>query len=205
MAVALNRAGLGTLLVDLLTAGEELSRAYVFNIAMLAGRLTGITRWLRGQPVAATLPFGYFGASTGAAAALWAAAATPQPPVAAVVSRGGRPDVAGRVKRWRQVPAPTADRGSGRPPGHRQAQHGQRCERSDGDGATVFDRRLPGTARDFIGPRSPLEPPQAGAGRWMLVAMTPRAAPQRRARETSPSSSVFCWPIRKLSGAAMRR
>ena len=83
---------------------EELSRAYVFNIAMLAGRLTGITHWLRGQPVAATLPFGYFGASTGAAAALWAAAASPRPPVAAVVSRGGRPDLVGRRLALVQVP-----------------------------------------------------------------------------------------------------
>ena len=104
VAAALNRVGLGTLLVDLLTADEELSRAYVFNIAMLAGRLTGITRWLRGQPVAATLPFGYFGASTGAAAALWAAAASPRPPVAAVVSRGGRPDLVGRRLALVQVP-----------------------------------------------------------------------------------------------------
>ena len=71
---------------------------------MLAGRLTGITHWLRGQPVAATLPFGYFGASTGAAAALWAAAASPRPPVAAVVSRGGRPDLVGRRLALVQVP-----------------------------------------------------------------------------------------------------
>jgi len=107
VAAALNRAGLGTLLVDLLTADEELSRAYVFNIAMLAGRLAGITGWLRGQPAAATattLPFGYFGASTGAAAALWAAAASPRPPVAAVVSRGGRPDLVGRRLALVQVP-----------------------------------------------------------------------------------------------------
>ena len=104
MAATLNRVGLGTLLVDLLTANEELSRAYVFNIAILAVRLTGITRWLRGQPIAPTLPFGYFGASTGAAAALWAASASPQPPVAAVVSRGGRPDLVGRRLALVQVP-----------------------------------------------------------------------------------------------------
>ncbi len=104
VAAALNRVGLGTLLADLLTANEELSRAYVFNIAILAARLTGITRWLRGQPVAAALPFGYFGASTGAAAALWAASASPRPPVAAVVSRGGRPDLASRRLALVQVP-----------------------------------------------------------------------------------------------------
>ena len=130
VAAALNRVGLGTLLVDLLTADEELSRAYVFNIALLAGRLTGITRWLRGQPVAATLPFGYFGASTGAAAALWAAAAGPRPPVAAVVSRGGRPDLVGR--RLALVQAPTLLIVGGADETvlslNRQAQEELRCE-----------------------------------------------------------------------------
>jgi putative phosphoribosyl transferase len=105
VADVLNRAGLGTLLVDLLTGDEELSRAYVFNIALLAARLAGITGWLRSQPATAAIPLGYFGASTGAAAALWAAAATPPLPVAAIVSRGGRPDLAGR--RLAQVRAPT--------------------------------------------------------------------------------------------------
>jgi putative phosphoribosyl transferase len=65
VAAGLNRAGLGTLLVDLLTPSEELSRANVFNITLLAARLTAITRWLRGQPGTAGLPVGYFGASTG--------------------------------------------------------------------------------------------------------------------------------------------
>jgi putative phosphoribosyl transferase len=104
VAAALNRAGLGTLLVDLLTADEAATRAYVFNIALLAARLTGITSWLGGQPATAGVPVGYFGASTGAAAALWAAA-DPSPPVAAIVSRGGRPDLAGR--RLALVQAPT--------------------------------------------------------------------------------------------------
>ena len=61
VAAGLNRAGLGTLLTDLLTPGEELSRANVFNVALLAARLTAITRWLRGQPSTAGLPVGYFG------------------------------------------------------------------------------------------------------------------------------------------------
>jgi putative phosphoribosyl transferase len=95
VAAGLNRSGLGTLLVDLLTPGEELSRANVFNVALLAARLTAITRWLRDQPGPADLPFGYFGASTGAAATLAAVTATPRPPVAAIVSRGGRPDLVG--------------------------------------------------------------------------------------------------------------
>lgn len=130
VAAALNRVGLGTLLVDLLTVDEELSRAYVFNIAMLAGRLAGITRWLRGQPVAASLPFGYFGASTGAAAALWAAAASPRPPVAAVVSRGGRPDLVGRRLALVQVPTLLVVDGADEVVLglNRQAQERLRCE-----------------------------------------------------------------------------
>jgi putative phosphoribosyl transferase len=102
VAAALNEAGLGTLLVDLLTADEAASRAQVFNIDLLAARLAGITRWLRGQPGPAGLPLGYFGASTGAAAALWAAAGSS--PVAAIVSRGGRPDLAGPRLALVQVP-----------------------------------------------------------------------------------------------------
>jgi len=70
----LNDAGLGTLLFDLLTPGEELNRANVFDIGLLAGRLAEVTGWLRAQPGAAAAAIGYFGASTGAAAALWAAA-----------------------------------------------------------------------------------------------------------------------------------
>ncbi|MFJ8883877.1 phosphoribosyltransferase family protein [Streptomyces sp. NPDC102402] len=91
VATALNRAGLGTLLFDLLTPGEEVHRANVFDIGLLAGRLAGTTRWLRNR---VDLPVGSFGASTGAAAALRAAAATDSG-IGAVVSRGGRPDLAG--------------------------------------------------------------------------------------------------------------
>ena len=95
VAAGLNRAGLGTLLVDLLTPDEELSRANVFNVALLAARLAAITRWLRDQPGIAAIPLGYFGASTGTAAALAAATATPRLPVTAIVSRSGRPDLVG--------------------------------------------------------------------------------------------------------------
>ncbi|MBL1292196.1 phosphoribosyltransferase [Streptomyces sp. For3] len=91
VAGVLNRAGLGTLLFDLLTPGEEVYRANVFDIGLLAGRLADTTAWLRRQ---VPLPVGSFGASTGAAAALRAAAATDSG-VGAVVSRGGRPDLAG--------------------------------------------------------------------------------------------------------------
>jgi putative phosphoribosyl transferase len=104
VADVLNAAGLGTLLFDLLTPEEELDRANVFDIGLLAGRLAGVTSWLRAQPPAANATIGYFGASTGAAAALWAAA-EPGAGIAAVVSRGGRPDLA--RPRLPAVTAPT--------------------------------------------------------------------------------------------------
>ncbi|WP_293310175.1 phosphoribosyltransferase [Mycolicibacterium sp.] len=104
VADVLNRAGLGTLLFDLLTPAEERDRANVFDIGLLAQRLVEVTRWLAGQPDTASLPVGYFGASTGAGAAL-VAAADPGTTVAAVVSRGGRPDLAG--SRLRDVHSPT--------------------------------------------------------------------------------------------------
>ncbi|MFE2018406.1 phosphoribosyltransferase family protein [Streptomyces sp. NPDC059499] len=91
VATTLNRAGLGTLLFDLLTPGEETYRANVFDIGLLAGRLAGATEWLRRR---VSVPVGSFGASTGAAAALRAAAAADSG-IGAVVSRGGRPDLAG--------------------------------------------------------------------------------------------------------------
>jgi putative phosphoribosyl transferase len=104
VAGALNHARLATLLFDLLTEDEELDRANVFDTPLLAGRLTDATRWLEGRPEVQGLPIGYFGASTGAAAALWAAAA-PGSSVSAVVSRGGRPDLADA--RLPEVTAPT--------------------------------------------------------------------------------------------------
>jgi putative phosphoribosyl transferase len=95
VAAVLNEARLATLLFDLLTPDEEHDRANVFDIDLLAHRLVDVTRWLRQQPELEGLPVGYFGASTGAAAAL-VAAAEPGANVAAVVSRGGRPDLAER-------------------------------------------------------------------------------------------------------------
>jgi putative phosphoribosyl transferase len=94
VAATLNAGGIATLLFDLLTGAEELDRANVFDIPLLGRRLADATRWLRAQPSMAGLGIAYFGASTGAAAALWAAA-EPGLDVAAVVSRGGRPDLAG--------------------------------------------------------------------------------------------------------------
>jgi len=104
----LRAARLGTLLIDLLTAREEAAEAATghlrFDIDLLAGRLVAISDWLRVHPGSSPLALGFFGASTGAAAALVAAARRPEA-VRAVVSRGGRPDLA-----WSALPevrAPT--------------------------------------------------------------------------------------------------
>jgi putative phosphoribosyl transferase len=95
VADALVRANFGTLLFDLLTEAEARDRANVFDILLLAERLRGAAGWVARYPATADLAVGYFGASTGAAAALVAAASAGGPAVRAVVSRGGRPDLAG--------------------------------------------------------------------------------------------------------------
>ncbi len=108
VASTLNRAGLGTLLFDLLTPEEEAldihTREHRFNISLLAQRLVHATKWIRQQEQMRNLRIGYFGSSTGGAAALVAAAELPED-ASAVVSRGGRPDLAGDA--LRKVQAPT--------------------------------------------------------------------------------------------------
>lgn len=108
VAQTLNQAGLGTLLLDLLTLDEEAvdnqTQELRFNIDLLAERLIDSSRWLMENPRTAALPIGLFGSSTGAAAALIAAAKYPEA-IRAVVSRGGRPDLAGDA--LSQVRAPT--------------------------------------------------------------------------------------------------
>src|SRR6266850_465621 len=108
VASTINRAGLGTLLFDLLTPEEEARDIYTsehrFNIGLLAERLVHATKWARQQEETRDLRIGYFGSSTGGAAALVAAAELPQD-VGAVVSRGGRPDLAGDA--LPKVQAPT--------------------------------------------------------------------------------------------------
>jgi putative phosphoribosyl transferase len=98
VAKEFNKAAMGTLLFDLLTQEEEqidvFTAEYRFNIPLLAERLVGATQWLRNNHQTQKLKIGYFGASTGAAAALIAAAKLPLD-ISAVVSRGGRPDLAG--------------------------------------------------------------------------------------------------------------
>lgn len=93
VAGQLRERGLGTLLMDLLTPAEDRDRQKRFDIGLLADRLVAATRWVRRQERTRALPIGYFGASTGAAAALEAAAVL-NGDIAAVVSRGGRPDLA---------------------------------------------------------------------------------------------------------------
>jgi len=108
VAGVLRRAGLATLLLDLLTADEEAidnrTRKLRFDIDLLAQRLVEATKWLGNDPETAELRVGYFGASTGGGAALVAAADLPET-IAAVVSRGGRPDLAGSA--LSRVAAPT--------------------------------------------------------------------------------------------------
>jgi pimeloyl-ACP methyl ester carboxylesterase len=104
VAEALNASGIATLLFDLLTPAEEHDRANVFDIALLAERLVTAVRWIDSENDIAPLPLGLFGASTGAAAALVAAAKLGGR-VGAVVSRGGRPDLAGA--KLKRVRAPT--------------------------------------------------------------------------------------------------
>jgi putative phosphoribosyl transferase len=109
VAQVLNNVGFATLVVDLLTLEEEtvdnLTKEHRFNIVLLAQRLISCTDWTLQNPELKNLKIGYFGASTGAAAALVAAAARPNA-ISAIVSRGGRPDLAGKEV-LDQIEAPT--------------------------------------------------------------------------------------------------
>jgi pimeloyl-ACP methyl ester carboxylesterase len=100
---ALNERNFATLLFDLLTEEEEANRANVFDIRLLAERLVQVVEWIDQDPALRQLPLGFFGASTGAAAALVAAAWLGDR-ISAVVSRGGRPDLAGPVLDALKIP-----------------------------------------------------------------------------------------------------
>lgn len=133
VAERLQRDGLGTLLLDLLTESEEAAERQTghlrFDIELLAGRLTDTVAWLEGQMELEATRIGYFGASTGAGAALVAAARQPER-IGAVVSRGGRPDLAAEA--LPHVLAPTLLIVGGRDPTvldlNRQAGEQLRCE-----------------------------------------------------------------------------
>ncbi|WP_328954147.1 phosphoribosyltransferase family protein [Kitasatospora purpeofusca] len=182
VAEELNRAGLATFLFDLLTEDEEPDRRKVFDVALLGTRLTDVARALPrvpagGPPGGAPLPLGLFGASTGAAAALWTAARLGDE-VAALVSRGGRPDLAG-AQVLAAVTAPTLLIVGGRDHQvidlNRRAREHLRCESELAvvpHAGHLFEE--PGTldrvaelARDWFvehsgaGPRAPGDPPTA--------------------------------------------
>jgi len=167
VAAALNSVGLGTLLFDLLTPDEEFERRAVFDIELLADRLGAVTQWLEAQPEARGLRIGYFGASTGAGAALWAAA-EPGSSIAAVVSRGGRPDLAD--PKLSQVRAPTLLIVGGRDEVvlelNRQAQSQMRCESQ----LTV----VPGATHLFEEPGALAEVSRV-ASDWLLSHLSPIA------------------------------
>ena len=135
VAGVLQRARLATLLFDLLTEEEEMvdlqSRHLRFDIQLLADRLVAATHWTRTTPETAALPIGYFGASTGGGAALVAAGALPTE-VRAVVSRGGRPDLAGGVLPHVEAPTLLIVGGADLPvlEMNREALTRLRCERS---------------------------------------------------------------------------
>lgn len=104
VASVLRASGIGTLLFDLLTVEEAEDRANVFNIDMLARRLLYATEWIINNQETKNLPIGYFGASTGASAAIKAAVITSSN-IKAIVSRGGRPDMVGSA--LQKVKSPT--------------------------------------------------------------------------------------------------
>lgn len=169
VAGVMEGAGLGTLLFDLLTEAEATDRTNVFDIGLLAGRLTDAIRWTAAQPSLAGLRVGAFGASTGAAAALWAAA-EPGSPIGAVVSRGGRPDLA--APRLGAVRAPTLLVVGGADTAvlqlNREAATHLRCEHH----LAV----VPGATHLFEEPGT-LEAAAALARDWFLAHLVPTAAP----------------------------
>ena len=132
VAGVLHDGGMGTLLFDLLTAAEDRDYATRFDIPLLTSRLLAATQWIARESPAAALPVGYFGASTGAAAAL-AAAAELGKRIGAVVSRGGRPDLAG-ADMLPRVTAPTLLIVGGRDlaviPLNREAYSSLSCEKT---------------------------------------------------------------------------
>ena len=172
VAEALNEQGIATLLFDLLTPDEELNRANVFDIPLLGERLTVVVGWIDRQPELAGLLLGLFGASTGAAAALVAAARIGVR-IGAVVSRGGRPDLAGMA--LQEVIAPTLLIVGGRDSGvielNEQAYARLRCQKSL--------EIVPGATHLFPEPGA-MEEVIALAGRWFKTYLVPLA--QHRAR-----------------------
>jgi dienelactone hydrolase len=173
VARALERRGLATLLIDLLTADEEAideqTAEYRFDIDMLAERLVAVVDWLRRQAATKSLPIGLFGASTGGGAALVAAAARPHD-IAAVVSRGGRPDLAAAA--LPRVTSPTLLIVGGRDTDVIEVnRHARRQMR----GEVVLDL-VPGATHLFEEPGA-LEHVAELAGDWFTQHLPPTLAP----------------------------
>ena len=166
-ARTLGEGGLGTLLFDLLTPVEDRTFETRFDIPLLTSRLAAATHWVLREPAVATLPIGYFGASTGAAAAL-AAAADFGKSIAAVVSRGGRPDLAGTTALER-VSAATLLIVGGQDPAvvrlNRAAYDGLACEKAL--------HVVPGATHLFEEPGA-LEQVAAAASAWFQRWLVPR-------------------------------
>ena len=179
VASVLYEAGIGTLLLDLLTPIEEMHRSNVFDIQLLARRLLQATEWLADRPEARAAPIGYFGASTGAGAALWAAAA-PGADISAVVSRGGRPDLAG--SRLSHVRAPDA------PHRRRSRRDGHRSQPTGTEAADLRERPRGGRGC-HPSLRGARDAGRGGAARPRLVQPSPaRGSPgtRRAGRAMSP-------------------
>jgi putative phosphoribosyl transferase len=168
VAELLNARGLATLLMDLLTPAEDerdrTTRQHRFDIALLSHRVTSTLDWIDSQDVLRGLPVGCFGASTGAAAALVAAAERPDL-VAAVVSRGGRPDLAGAA--LDSVRAPTLLLVGGADSGVMEL-NAEAAERL----ATVELRIVPGAGHLFDEPGA-LDQVQQAAADWFARWLTP--------------------------------
>ncbi|MBF6353766.1 dienelactone hydrolase family protein [Nocardia higoensis] len=166
VAEVLQRADLATLLLDLLTPGEEAVRANVFDIDLLARRLVEATRWLTTRPETAALRIAYFGASTGAGAALRAATSS-EVSIAAVVSRGGRPDLAGPALTAVRSPTLLIVGGDDHVvlELNREAARAMRCE--------VTVTVVPGATHLFSEPGA-LEQVAELARDWLIAQLTPR-------------------------------
>ena len=171
VARRLHETGLGTLLFDLLTVREEdvdaVTRQLRFDIDFLATRLLAATEWLKSRGATRPVPLGYFGASTGAAAALVASARRPGL-VSAIVSRGGRPDLAGPL--LRQVMAPTLLIVGGADPVVLRMNEAALAQLACGSKELVV---VPGATHLFEEPGA-LEQVAELAGRWFARWLQPR-------------------------------
>jgi pimeloyl-ACP methyl ester carboxylesterase len=179
-ASELQRRGFATLLYDLLTPEESSDRRNVFDMALLAARVEEAIDWARNDQRTSSLPIGLFGASTGAGAAIVAAAAQPSD-VAAIVSRGGRPDLAGNALEWLTTPTLLIVGGEDRDviTLNEAAQQRMSCETS-----LVI---VPGASHLFEEPGT-LDQALSAAADWFEIHL--------RAAKRAPKAETFAQPHR---------